>query len=122
MKNQSRRRKPEWPLEIKSGSAVVRIYRTQKSNGYTSYSIVFYKGHERKVRFFQDLDIARAEAKQIADSITQGQHISLELSAIEKLAVHRALEILAPLGIPIDAAAARFADAQRALNGTDGDV
>jgi hypothetical protein len=61
----SRSSKSGWPLEIKSGSAVVKIYRTQKASGYT----VFYKGHERKVGLLQDLDLAKSEAKRIADSI-----------------------------------------------------
>ena len=59
-----------WPLEVKSGSAVVKIYRTQKVSGYVSYSAVYYKGRERKVRFFQELAEVKIEAKKIADDIT----------------------------------------------------
>jgi hypothetical protein len=68
----SKQKDSEWPLEIKSGSVVVKIYRTQKANGYVSYSAVYYKGRERKVRFFQDLAVAKTTAKTLADEITQG--------------------------------------------------
>src|SRR6185312_2549554 len=111
----SKQKDSEWPLEIKSGSVVVKIYRTQKANGYVSYSAVYYKRHERKVRFFQDLAVAKATAKDLADEITQGQHVSLELTANQRLEIQRALEILAPLNIPLDVAAGRYAQAHTAL-------
>jgi hypothetical protein len=74
--------KSEWPLEIKSGSAVVKIYQTEKANGYVSYAVVYYVGHEQKTRFFQDLSETKSERKSLADAITQREHISLELTAI----------------------------------------
>ena len=114
--------KESWPVEVKSGSAVVKIYRTQKSSGYVSYSAVYYKGRERKVRFFQELAEAKAEAKRIADDITEGEHISLELTAGQRLAVKRALEIATQLGIPVDVAVSKYAEAYRHLHETGADV
>src|SRR6185437_8699943 len=118
----SKQKNSEWPLEIKSGSAVVKIDRTEKANCYVSYSAVYYKGRERKVRFFQDLAVAKSTAKTIADEITQGQHVSLELTANQRLEIQRALEILAPLNIPLDLAASRYAQAHGALAETKADL
>jgi hypothetical protein len=44
----------QWPVVIKSGSAVVKIYRTEKANGYVSYTAVYYKGRERGVQHGRD--------------------------------------------------------------------
>jgi|SRR5947209_17385927 len=115
-----KQKESEWPLEIKSGSAVVKLYQTIKAGGYSSCCAIYYKGHERKTRFFQDLATAKTTAKAIADEIAQGEHISLELTSTQRLAIQRALEILAPLDIPIDVAAGRYAEAHRYLRDTGG--
>jgi len=60
-----------WPLEVKSGSAVVKTYRAPKASGCVSCAAVYYKGSERKARFFQKLTDAKSAAKKIADAITQ---------------------------------------------------
>lgn len=114
----NRAQENEWPLEIKSGSAVVKIYRTEKASGYVSYTAVYYKGRERMVRFFQELAEAKTEARKIANEITQGEHIRLDLTANDKLAIERAREILAPLNIAIDVACGEYAESLRALGGT----
>lgn len=114
--------KSEWPIGIKSGSAVVKIYRTQKAGGYESYCTIFYKGHERKTRFFKDLESAKSTAKAIAKEIAQGQQISLELTAPERLAVQRALQLLSPGTLPIDMVVGHYVEAHRQLRDSGVDL
>lgn len=110
--------KEDRPLEVKSGSAVVKIYRTEKASGYVSYSVVYYKGMERKVRFIQDLAVAKTTAKSIADEIAQGDHFRLELTSNDKLAVQRAWDILSAFDIPIDKACWEYIEALKAVGST----
>ncbi|HXT13739.1 MAG TPA: hypothetical protein VN873_19475 [Candidatus Angelobacter sp.] len=61
--------------------------------------------------FLSRLGRGKATSKTPADEITQGQHISLELTANQGLEIQRTFEILAPLNIPLDVAANRYAQA-----------
>jgi hypothetical protein len=82
----------------------------------------FTRGGERKTRFFQDLATAKAAAKKIADEINQGEHISLELTAAQRIEAQRAFEISVTLKVPLDVIVSRYAEAHRQLIGTDTDV
>jgi hypothetical protein len=68
------------------------------------------------------LSEAKSEAKKIADEISQGEHISLDLTASQRLAVGRALEILSPLNIPIDIVASHYVEAHRQIGAIGGNL
>jgi integrase len=112
----------DFPQVVKSGSAEVRIYRTTKADGYTSYAASFYLEGKRKVRFFQDLDSAKREARKTAEAINNGQPLGVGLDASTRLAYIRAEELLAPLDIAVDVAVSRYVEARRILADVGADV
>jgi hypothetical protein len=53
----------KFPLNVKSGSSVVKIYRDRKPSG-DYYRVVYYLGGKRHRLSFGDLDAAKTEATE----------------------------------------------------------
>ena len=57
-----------YPIEVKSGSSVVKIYRTKRSDGRVIFQVKWYLGG-RCSKQFADFQTAKEFAKQKADSL-----------------------------------------------------
>jgi hypothetical protein len=108
-----------WPVQVKVGSAGVKIYRietTKKGANYVEFRVAFYDSEGvRKFRSFADFDVAKDHARQVAVMIAGGESKTLNLSADEAQDYRRAKAALKGLGVALGAAAAEFADAKRIL-------
>jgi hypothetical protein len=62
--------------KVKSGSAVVPIYRTE-SKGRVRYTLSFYRNGRRMRKIYNDLESAKKEALFVAQRIQSGmQHVT----------------------------------------------
>jgi hypothetical protein len=107
-------KKPTFPITLKRGSAVVKIYATP-SKGYESYTLSYYSDGVRKRPTFAALDEARLEADTVLNRLTKGDLDTVTLTRAECAAFARARELLDPIGVALENAAAQFADATRRL-------
>jgi hypothetical protein len=73
--------KPNFPMAIKRGHAVVRIYKTP-SNGCDQFTVVHYLGEKRRRKTFSDLGIAVTEAEIVATKLSEGELDGLTLGSI----------------------------------------
>ena len=73
----SKGRKKQGPfLKVKSGSAVVPIYRTE-SKGRVRFTVSFYRDGRRMRKMFNELEDAKKEALFVAQRIQSGmQHVT----------------------------------------------
>jgi len=97
-----------WDVQV--GSALLRVYLTP-SGKRELYTVSYWVDGQRKRQVFPSYDKAIAEAKQAGLQLNKGDLGSAELSAVQRVACRRALELLAPTGMPIEVAAgdvARF--------------
>jgi integrase len=111
---------PSFPLTIteKGVSAVIRKYERIRGGKTHSYFIIDYilKG-KRKQECRTDLNKAKAAAQAACIKIANGQQPTLELTSLEQLSYIRAVELLAPVRVPVDTACREYADAQQILGG-----
>lgn len=106
----------KFPLTIRRGSSVVKIYRERKPSG-TYYRLSFYKGGRRCGLNFADLAEAKTEAEAKAAQLSRGDLDALHITGRDRLIYSRALEAIRPHGIALDAAALEFAEAKKILEG-----
>ena len=105
-------RKKKFPLAIKSGSSVVRIYR---DGDY--YRLSYYLGGRRHRQTFSDLEQAKSEANAKAAQLARGDLDAAQLTGKDRLIYGRVLDAIRPLGIPLEAAAVEYAEAKKILEG-----
>ena len=110
-------KKIEFPQKVKRGSVVVKIYRTP-SHGCDSYTLSYYQDGVRKRPTFPDYELAKAEAEMVANRLGNSDADVLTLSSADRAAYLRARQLLDPIGVAIEAAAAQFAEAKKALGET----
>ncbi len=108
--------KPKFPMTVKRGHTVVKIYRTP-SRGCDAYTVVHYLGTKRQRKSFADLELAKTEAETIANKLSTGELDVLTLTSENRLSYVRAVEVLRPTGVPLEMAAMQFAEAFKVLNG-----
>ena len=106
----------KFPLSIRRGSSVVKIYQESKTSG-TYYRVSFYMGGRRCGLNFPDLDKAKAEAEAKAAQLSRGDLDALHITGRDRLIYGRALEAVRPLDVTLDAAALEYADAKKVLAG-----
>jgi hypothetical protein len=58
-----------FPLEVPSGSAVVRIFRRVSNRGYECFTITYYEDGKRKRAVLSDFAKVKKRAKKIADAL-----------------------------------------------------
>lgn len=110
--------KPEkFPLTVKNGSSVVKIYQDKTKASGIYYRLGYYKGGKRIFEHFSDLDKAKAEADAKSKQLSRGDLDALQITGKDRLVYGRALEAIRPLSIPLDAAALEYADAKKILDG-----
>jgi len=94
---------PKFPLEIKRGSATVRV-QPYENNGSRHFLITWNALGKRKRESRATLEEAKARAEAIATSIQNGQIAALTLTGADRDSYIHSQQLLAPLGIPLHAA------------------
>ena len=103
------------PLEVKSGSAVVKIYPIQ-NRGRTLYTVTHYPvAGQRRRQNFTDLAEAKAEAYRLAADLQNGEIEVLKLSNKDRSTYLHALAEIKPTGRSLELAATEFASAIKLL-------
>jgi integrase len=105
-----------FPLTVKAGSTVVKIYRDSKPSG-DYFRVVYHLGGKRQRLNFRDLDKAKTEAQAKAAQLARGDVEAVQLTGKDRLAYGRALDAIKDLGIPLDAAVIDYAGARKILDG-----
>jgi integrase len=98
-----RNKKPGPFLKVKSGSAVVPIYRTE-SKGRVRYTLSIYRDGRRLRKIYNDLESAKKEASFVAQRIQSGMQHVTDLKPHERDNYKAAEALLEKLGIPLFAA------------------
>ena len=106
----------EFPLAVKAGSSVVKIYRDRRRSG-DYFGLAFYLGGKRHRLNFNSLDAAKKEAAAKAAQLARGDVDAVQLTGRDRLIYGRALDAIKPLGVLLDAAAAEYAQAAKTLAG-----
>lgn len=109
------KRSERFPLPIRCGNVVVKVYRVRAANGYTFFQVADHTEGKRKLRSFGKLDDAKREADRIARRLASGEVEALGMSGSERASFGRAMELLKSTGVPLELAAAHFAKAYQIL-------
>lgn len=109
-------KRDKFPMVIKRGSSVVRIYADEKPSG-TYYRVVFHLGGKRQRLNFSSLEEAKTEAEAKAAQLARGDLDATRLSGEDRLVYGRALDALRLLQVPLDSAAHEYAEARKLLDG-----
>jgi len=94
-----------------------KIYKTPRQD-YDAYTLAYYQDSQRKRVLFSTFEAALAEADEVAKLLGSKDVDVLELRSADRAAYKRARELLDPLGISIEVAAAEYAHARRLLGNT----
>jgi len=103
-----------WDVQV--GSAVARVYFTP-SGERELFTVSYWVDGKRKRSVLATLEKAIAEAKKAGTELTKGNLGAAELSNAERAASLRALQLLAPVGVSLELAAAEYASAITKLKG-----
>jgi len=103
-----------FPLVVKRGSVAVKIYRTP-SHGCESFTLSYYQDGVRKRPAFADFELAKAEAEAVANRLSRTDADILTLTSADRAAYMRARQLLDPLNLSLEAAAAQYAEARKVL-------
>lgn len=103
-----------FPFEVKRGSVTVRIYSTP-SHKCRSFTLSYYQDGVRKRPTFPDFESAKTEAEIVASRLSSTSADILTLSSADRAVYLRARQLLDPLGLPLETAAAQLADAVNRL-------
>ncbi len=105
---------PKFPIVVRQGSVVVKIYRTP-SHGCESYTLSYYQDGVRKRPTFTHLQAAKDEANIIVHRLGNSDADVLTLTSADRSAYLRARQLLDPFGIPVENAAAELVQAKQVL-------
>ena len=108
--------KTKFPITVRRGNVRVKIYHTP-SHGCDSFTVVYYHGGKRQRRAFSDLELARQEAEVAANKICAGELDVLTLTSADRTAYVRSMEMLKPLGTPLEMVVMQFVEAEKLLQG-----
>ena len=105
----------------KTGNVVVKIYsrqrRTVTGDTRTVWEVADYRKGVRRMLGFKTNEAAHAEAKRIADALATGNAAGAEMTNREAASYGRAVELLRGLDVPLELAAAHYAEAFKILGG-----
>jgi integrase len=105
-----------FPIVVKRGSSVVKIYRDRKPTG-TYYRVAYHLGGKRHRLHFNDLEEATNEAKAKAAQLSRGDVDAAQLTGKDRLVYGRAVEAVKEHGAPLDAVAIEYSQARKLLDG-----
>jgi integrase len=104
-----RKGKPEITLwSVRVGSAISKIYFTP-SGGRELFTLVYWLDKKRKREVFPTKEKAIAAAKSANTEMSKGDLGAADLTAPQRVGCARALDILAPFGVPIELVASHYA-------------
>lgn len=106
--------KPRW--KVITGSAIVKIYLTP-SGSRELYTVSHWVDGKRLRQVFPSLEAAKAEASTLSGQLARGDAGSPDLTKAQRASFARAMELLAPFGIPLEVAASQVASACKKLGG-----
>jgi integrase len=110
----------KFPIVVTRQGVTTKIHQaTQIQNGqtYSGFMVVYSLLGKRKRVWRSDLERAEIAAEEACEKISSGQHLSLTLTHIDRLAYLRASEVLSPFGVKLDVAAHEYASAMTLLGG-----
>lgn len=104
------------------GNQRVDIYAREhnvKGSGYTRFAVADFSAGVRRLRSFNDLDSAIAEAESIARKLTAGDAAGAQMDSREAASYGRSVQLLKAKGVdvPLEIVAAHFAEAFKILGG-----
>jgi integrase len=105
-----------FPITIKRGSSVVKIYRDRKPTG-TYYRVAYHIGGKRHRLHFNDLEKATKEAEAKASQLSRGDIDAVQLTGRDRLIYGRALEAVKEFALSLDAVAIEYSEARKLLDG-----
>jgi len=110
-----------FPIEVKRGSSVVKIYRDPKPQGIY-YRVVYYlpgqDGKNRRHRLnFHNLEAATNEAELKASHLSRMDRYASEFDGKDRLEYARAKDELREFNLPLDKVAIEYKDARKLLDG-----
>src|SRR5262245_48224646 len=105
-----------FPIVVKRGSSVVKIYRDRKPEG-TYYRVTYYLEGKRQRLCFHDLQAAINEAELKASHHARADRYALEFDGKDRLEYGRAKDAVKQFGLALDAVANEYNEARKLLNG-----
>jgi integrase len=106
--------KPAFPIVVKRGSVVVKIYHTP-TRKWDSYTVTHYQDGKRVRALFADLDEARTEAETVANRLGNTEADVLTLTSRDRASYLHVRSLLDPLGISLEEAAILAVDYKKRL-------
>src|SRR5438477_13149872 len=97
-------KRQRFPIVVRRGSSVVKIYRDRKPTG-TYYRVAYHIGGKRHRPHFNDFEKAIAEAEAKASQLSRGDIDAAQLTGRDRLVYGRAVEAVKDYGAPLDAIA-----------------
>ena len=110
------------PIEVNIGAVIVKIYRRERMTASGKARMVFEvvdkkPNGARRFTSFSDEAKARHEAERIARQVSVGNAKAAAMTNTEAEIYGRAIVFLRPTGIPLEVAAAKYAEAFKILGG-----
>jgi integrase len=105
-----------FPITIKRGSSVVKIYRDRKPTG-TYYRVSYHIDGKRHRLHYNDVEKAIAEAEAKAAQLSRCDGAAATFSGRDRHIYERALEEIKDFDVPLDAAAHEYKEARKLLAG-----
>jgi predicted metalloprotease len=93
-----------FPMEVQSGSVIVKIYKVE-NKGRDSFTVSYFADGKRKLKMFADFDEAHAEAKSKAVHHAYSKHAEVTVPSLddwEKQWKKDPQEMQKPKLVPVD--------------------
>ena len=99
----------EFPIQISKGHALVKIYAV-KNRETTNYTVAYMTAaNGRKRKTFADLELAKREARNIADKLATDDLDALKLTGADRQIYVEAAQAVERTGIPLNSIAREYA-------------
>lgn len=103
---------PEFPQVFESGGQKVKLYRCHPTNGRAErFAVADYANGKRKLRYFQSIDDARAEARRICALLAANDAAGAALTGKDRAELVRSREVVSRHGVSVVTACEIFAEA-----------
>jgi integrase len=115
-RNDMKRAQDQFPITVKKGHAVVKIYRVKDRDRY-NYTVAYNNASGRVKKTFADLALAKREADKVAHNLAVGDLEALKLTGAERQIYVEAERVIRTTGVPLHSIAHEFARAFKILGG-----
>ncbi|MEO6848094.1 MAG: hypothetical protein ABI443_10715 [Chthoniobacterales bacterium] len=109
-------KKGKYPYTLKKGSSIVKIYQEKKPSGIY-FRVVYHIAGKRHRSNFTSAEDAHTEAIAKVAQLGRGDIDALQLNGKDRLTYGRALDAVREFDVPLDSAAAEYAQARKVLDG-----